>query len=367
MRTVSHDITHGAPGAPGSVATNRVASRSSTLTPSCVRPGCPGCREVTPGYPTRSLTIKGQGRAPRAKMRPVLDVEVPAEASGPAVVQSFWACLSSVLELPQAEVPQADADLNVAIAQWRTWLAGRGFGLVPIANASAFQWPGYWIAVLEAADSSREQSTVLMFGTPPGVVLSPHESALLGQAARDLRVEAGYIVAPLDPAWHTVAKAPSQHGRVEAIAIADLAEAPMRHVSAVRAIPGRGLEGDRYAKRAGTFTPRSGQGVGYDLTLIEAEVLDELTLADGTSLEYAEARRNIVTRGLDLNALVGERFKVGEVECIGRRLCEPCSHLERLTHAGVLRGLIHKGGLRADILSEGTIQVGATVQPAPKR
>ena len=136
----------------------------------------------------------------------------------------------------------------------------------------------------------------------------------------------------------------------------------MRLMPAARAMPGYGLEGDRYAKRAGTFTPRSGQGVGYDLTLIEAEVLDDLKLPDGTRLQFAETRRNIITRGIDLNALVGQRFKVGEVECIGRRLCEPCAHLERLTRKGVLRGLIHKGGLRADILGEGTIEQGATVQ-----
>ena len=82
-----------------------------------------------------------------------------------------------------------------------------------------------------------------------------------------------------------------------------------------------GLDGDRYANRAGTFTPRSGHGVGYDLTLIEAEVLDELTLPDGQRLGYEEARRNIVTRGIDLNTLVGQRFRVGDVECVGRRLC----------------------------------------------
>jgi len=297
----------------------------------------------------------------------VLDVKLRAEGSGPGVVQSFEACLSSVLEFPLAALPQVDGDLHAAIGQWRTWLAGRGFGLVPIANASSFQWPGYWIAILEVTNGSGEPSAVLMFGSPPGVVLSPQNSALLGQAARDLPVEAGYIVAPLDPARRASSVAPAQHGRVEAIAIADHAEAPMRQVPRVRAVPGRGLDGDRYAKRAGTFTPRSGPGVGYDLTLIEAEVLDELALPDGARLGYAEARRNIITRGIDLEALVGERFKVGEVECVGRRLCEPCAHLERLTHTGVLRGLIHKGGLRADILGEGTIHVGAAIQPLQER
>ena len=79
----------------------------------------------------------------------------------------------------------------------------------------------------------------------------------------------------------------------------------MQQATTALAIPGRGLEGDRYASRVGTFTPRRGRGVGYDLTLIEAEVLDELTLTDGKRLGYAEARRNIVTRGIDLNALVG--------------------------------------------------------------
>jgi MOSC domain-containing protein YiiM len=125
---------------------------------------------------------------------------------------------------------------------------------------------------------------------------------------------------------------------------------------------GRGLEGDRYAAKAGTFTPANDTARGYDLTLIEAEVLDDLTLPDGGKLGYAEARRNVVTRGLHLNALVGRRFRVGDVECLGQRLCEPCSHLERLTTKGALRGLIHRGGLRADVLSDGDISRGAVIE-----
>jgi MOSC domain-containing protein YiiM len=206
---------------------------------------------------------------------------------------------------------------------------------------------------------------VLMFGSPSGAVLSPQSSALLGQAAADLPVAEGYVVAPFDPVWGADSTTPAQRGRVEVVAIAARAEAPMQQVTTARAIPGRGLEGDRYANQVGTFTPRSGRGSGYDLTLIEAEVLDELTLPDGHRLGYAEARRNIVTRGIDLNALVGQRFKVGEVECVGRRLCEPCAHLERLTHKGVLRKLIHRGGLRADILTAGSITVGAAIEYLP--
>jgi MOSC domain-containing protein YiiM len=259
-------------------------------------------------------------------------------------------------------VPQHEENLRAAVGHWRTWLAGRGVGLVPIANASRFQWPGYWVAVLAGTPESEEQTAVLMFGSPSGAVLSPQNSALLGRAAADLPVEEGYVVAPFDPTWRADSTRPGQRGRVEAVAIADRAEAPMQQVTTARAIPGRGLAGDRYANRIGTFTPRSGHGVGYDLTLIEAEVLDELTLTDGHRLGYAEARRNIVTRGIDLNALVGHRFRVGDVECIGRRLCEPCAHLERLTHTGVLRKLIHRGGLRADILTAGSITVGAAIE-----
>jgi MOSC domain-containing protein YiiM len=292
----------------------------------------------------------------------MLDVRLPPDTAQPRIVHSFRACLAAVLEISLGDVPQHQDNLRAAVGQWRTWLAGRGVGLVPIANASRFQWPGYWIAVLAGTPESQEQTAVLMFGSPSGAVLSPQNSALLGRAAADLPVKEGYVVAPFDPAWSADSSTPALRGRVEAIAIADRAEAPMQEMTTARALPGRGLDGDRYAKGVGTFTPRSGRGVGYDLTLIEAEVLDELTLADGQRLGYAEARRNIVTRGLDLNDLVGQRFRIGDVECVGRRLCEPCAHLERLTHKGVLRKLIHRGGLRADILTEGSISVGAVIE-----
>ena len=296
----------------------------------------------------------------------MLDVGLSPNTVGSRTVDSFRACLSSVLEMPLDEVPQQqEENLRAAVAQWRTWLAGRGVGLVPIANASRFQWPGYWIVVLDATPESREQEAVLMFGSPSGAVLSPQSSALLGRAAADLPVAEGYVVAPFDPAWSAVSTRPAQRGRVEVVAIAARAEAPMQQVTTAQAIPGRGLEGDRYANQVGTFTPRSGRGSGYDLTLIEAEVLDELTLPDGHRLGYAEARRNIVTRGIDLNTLVGQRFRVGDVECVGRRLCEPCAHLERLTYKGVLRKLIHRGGLRADILTAGSITVGAAIEYLP--
>lgn len=141
--------------------------------------------------------------------------------------------------------------------------------------------------------------------------------------------------------------------------VASAAEAMTVRVERAVARAGRGLEGDRYFAQRGTFS--NAYGRGHDLTLIEAEVLDDLELSTGR-LAYEEARRNIVTRGIDLNALVGKRFTIGDVECFGQRLCEPCAHLERLTakagKTGTLRALIHQGGLRADVLTDGEIGSG---------
>ena len=97
-------------------------------------------------------------------------------------------------------------------------------------------------------------------------------------------------------------------------------------VEARRPTPAAGSRATATSTREGTFSNPYSRG--HDLTLIEAEVVDEL------GLPPAEARRNVVTRGIDLNALVGRRFRVGEVECVGRRLCEPCAHLQRLTRPG---------------------------------
>jgi MOSC domain-containing protein YiiM len=84
---------------------------------------------------------------------------------------------------------------------------------------------------------------------------------------------------------------------------------------------------------------------------------------DALGFSPEEARRNVVTRGIDLNALVGQHFRIGDVECFGQRLCEPCAHLERLS-PGTLRPLIHRGGLRADVLTDGEIGVGSAIERA---
>src|SRR5438093_11560249 len=123
-------------------------------------------------------------------------------------------------------------------------------------------------------------------------------------------------------------------GSVASIFLAEAAGAEPKPVDAVAAVPGRGLEGDRYFAGDGTFFKERNEG--QDLTLIEAEAIEGLASECGIELRPGESRRNVVTRGIGLNELVGRRFAVGDVECRGRRLCDPCSHLEQLTHPGVL-------------------------------
>jgi MOSC domain-containing protein YiiM len=134
--------------------------------------------------------------------------------------------------------------------------------------------------------------------------------------------------------------------RVESITIGPSdALAP---VESVQAVAGCGLEGDRH------FRAR-GQRPGGALTLIEAEVLDDVGLTG------AQSRRQVVTRGVRLNDLVGKRFTVGGVECVGVELCEPCLHLQSLTRPGIIDEMVHRAGLNADILTSGSITVGDAV------
>jgi MOSC domain-containing protein YiiM len=149
-----------------------------------------------------------------------------------------------------------------------------------------------------------------------------------------------------------------QTGRVESIHIAARAEQPTSAVEAVSVVAGRGIEGDRYFRTTGDGTFHEADKHGQDLTLVEAEAIEGLAAGSGIGLEPGEARRNVVTRGVSLNDLVGRRFMVGEVEAVGNRLCDPCSHLQKLTQPGVLKGLANRGGLRADVVRGGAIRVG---------
>jgi MOSC domain-containing protein YiiM len=133
----------------------------------------------------------------------------------------------------------------------------------------------------------------------------------------------------------------------------------MKSVREVRALAGQGLEGDRYALKLGTYSNQPGSG--RDVTLIEMEALEALKGDYQITLEPGSTRRNIVTRGVALNHLVGVEFTVGDAILRGTRLCDPCAHMEKLTVKGAMRGLIHRGGLRAEIIRGGVIRIGDPV------
>ena len=146
-------------------------------------------------------------------------------------------------------------------------------------------------------------------------------------------------------------------GHVEAINVRETSEAAAVSVQRVRLVSGRGVEGDRY------YAP-AGAGSGEALTLIAAEALEGLEADTGIRLSAADSRRQVLTRGIDLNALVGREFMVGSVRCRGVELCEPCAHLQSVTQEGVLKGLVHRGGLRADVLNDGDVAGGDAVTSA---
>jgi MOSC domain-containing protein YiiM len=149
-------------------------------------------------------------------------------------------------------------------------------------------------------------------------------------------------------------------GHVVSIHVAAAAGSPMKAVDEVRALPGRGLEGDRYFLRTGTYSGKN--GADREITLIEEEAIDALRRDYGVTLEAGETRRNVATRGVPLNHLVGRVFRIGQTAARGLRLCEPCSHMERLAGKRIRPGLVHRGGLRAQILTEGWIRVGDEVK-----
>ena len=144
-------------------------------------------------------------------------------------------------------------------------------------------------------------------------------------------------------------------GVVEQITISPKPHELPSPVAQVEIVAGQGPRGDR------KFAPKPMQRKGKDLTLIEAEALEGLRTDTGIELTHEESRRNVLTRGIRLNDLVGRRFRVGEVECEGVVLNEPCTHLESLTYPGIQDGLANRGGLRANVLSGGTINVGDEV------
>jgi MOSC domain-containing protein YiiM len=136
---------------------------------------------------------------------------------------------------------------------------------------------------------------------------------------------------------------------VEAIHIRPRETEEFRAVDSVAAIAGNGLEGDRHYHA-------NGAAPGQALTLVDAAIVEDVGLAPG------ETRRQVTIRGVELNDLVGKRFRVGEVECLGVELCEPCSHLQQMTRPGIIAELAHRAGINADIVVGGVIRVGDAVE-----
>src|SRR5437667_12740638 len=150
-------------------------------------------------------------------------------------------------------------------------------------------------------------------------------------------------------------------GRLVGIFTAPRKQADLQAVDEVEAVAGRGIRGDRYFQQQGTFTKPDSPD--REVTLIEIEALEALTRETEITLRPGEARRNLVTRGVPLNHLVGREFLVGDVLLRGIRLCEPCGHLEKLTVGGVQCGLCHRGGLRAQVVKSGTLHAGDAIRP----
>jgi MOSC domain-containing protein YiiM len=282
----------------------------------------------------------------------VKEVELPH--SGLSLeTATLLACLATILELSFDELPRPAAGEDPATG-WTVsrWLGGLGLGLAAVADPGSFSWAGPWIARLGRRGSANSRF-VVMYGVPSGVIWDPAGGDALGESS----IADGFLVAAADVALALPPRppAPVGSGTVEAICVASAAGQPVQQLQAVRAIAGRGLEGDRHVTGKGTFP--SGPP-GSALTMIETEVCESFE----PPLAPHEHRRNLLTRGIDLNGLVGRNFTIGELQCRGMRLCEPCTVVQRYAARPVLRQLVHRGGVRVDILEDGVITVGDEVR-----
>ena len=228
------------------------------------------------------------------------------------------------------------------------WLAAQNLALIPVFEPAKFQWAGWWIGRLADGDGY-----IVMAGTPSGVAWVP-EGVTCGSGV----VIEGWVIAP--PALALPMRDKTQ-GTIEAIYRFKDSGMSGEPLQSACLLAGVGIEGDRYALGKGHF--QSEGRWGQALTLIEAEAIETLASNHGIELPPVDARRNIVTRNIDLNALMGKRFRIGGILCQGSRLAEPCAWLQKTTPSGTLRGLVHRGGLRADILEDGKIEQGDPIVP----
>jgi MOSC domain-containing protein YiiM len=160
---------------------------------------------------------------------------------------------------------------------------------------------------------------------------------------------------------HPFREAPAMHGHIETIHLRATKHSAPVAVPKAEVIAGRGLVGDRKLLPEKDAFRRAGDGV--ELTLIEAEALEAATREYGVAVSPGDSRRNVITRGAYLNHLVGRTFRIGGARLRGVKLCEPCGHLARLTCEDLRKALVHRGGLRCDVLEGGTIAVGDAIVP----
>ncbi len=151
-------------------------------------------------------------------------------------------------------------------------------------------------------------------------------------------------------------------GKVEGMYITSKRGEPTVFVEQVHVVPGKGIEGDRYFIRSGTSNADSKPG--HEITLIEMEAIEAICQEDGVNITPDQTRRNIVTRGVSLNNLVGQLFSIGTIQLRGIRLCEPCNYLASRTDPRILHSMAHRGGLRAEIISEGIIHINDIITTA---
>ncbi len=265
-------------------------------------------------------------------------------------MRTLRACVASIIEVAIDDVPEQAGSIA-----W--WLDARLLGFVPVAAPETFQWGGFWIARLHVDGTPDDDDVhVVMAGTPSGVVEVPIGATVASGA----RIIAGLVIAR--PALVSLERGGRLSGVVSGLFLSSATGNPMEWRGQLELVAGVGVVGDRYAVGRGRFsTPGR---LGQDVTLIEAEALEEAAREHGVFLEPAETRRNVVTRGIDLNGLVGQRFAIGDgVLLHGHRLAEPCSHLQLSTPPGALRALVHRGGLRAEIIVGGVVRSGDAVEP----
>lgn len=148
-------------------------------------------------------------------------------------------------------------------------------------------------------------------------------------------------------------------GTVEHIHIAPERAAPVQAVESIEVVKGLGVIGDRNELAPGEWDDTH---IGEELTLVEAEALENLARDHDIHLKPGETRRNVTTRGIALNDLVGKRFRVGEVIAEGVELCEPCADLQSMVGKPIIRPLVHRAGLRALLVNSGTIRIGDQVE-----